>query len=237
VPLLIEVEKLRKNFGSRAILRGIDFQAAAGEFVALAGPNGAGKTTFLRILSTLSRPTTGQIRIAGYHLPRQAASSRACLGYISHQPLLYGELTAEENLRFYGRLYGVTGLPKRIAEVLELVGLSRRASEPVQRFSRGMQQRLAIGRAILHNPRILLLDEPYTGLDVDAGQRLEGILREMIKQGLTIIMTTHDIQHAVQFAQRLDVLAAGKISASRLVGDSSPAEMLEFYLGAIRGSG
>src|SRR5512139_526767 len=121
---MIQVRKLVKRFGLKTILRGLDFQVAQGEFVALLGPNGAGKTTFLRILASLSRPSLGEVRIAGYHLPNQAAAVRRRLGVVSHLPLLYGDLTAEENLRFYGRMYGLTNLDRRVAEVLELVGLS-----------------------------------------------------------------------------------------------------------------
>src|SRR3972149_6905195 len=120
---VIDVRKLVKRFGLKTVLRGLDFQVQPGEFVALLGPNGAGKTTFLRILASLSRPSLGEVRIAGYRLPAQAAAVRRRLGVVSHLPLLYGDLTAEENLRFYGRMYGVPNLNGRIGEVLELVGL------------------------------------------------------------------------------------------------------------------
>jgi heme exporter protein A len=137
--VMIEVRKLVKRFGLKTILRGLDFQVAQGEFVALLGPNGAGKTTFLRILSTLSRASLGEIQIAGYRLPNQAAEVRRKLGVVSHMPLLYGDLTAEENLRFFGRMYNVSGLNPRIAEVLDLVGLTPRRRDLVRTFSRGMQ--------------------------------------------------------------------------------------------------
>jgi len=142
---VISVRKLVKRFGLKTVLHGLDFQVEAGEFVALLGPNGAGKTTFLRILSSLSRPAMGEVRIAGHRLPHQAAAVRSILGVVSHQPLLYGDLTAEENLRFYGMMYGVPNLERRVAEVLEMVGLAARRRDLVRTFSRGMQQRLAIG--------------------------------------------------------------------------------------------
>lgn len=230
---MIEAHHLTKNFGTRLVLRGINFEAAAGEFVALAGPNGTGKTTFLRILSTLAHPTSGGLKIAGYKLPSQAADVRSLLGFISHLPLLYGDLNAEENLRFYGRMYGISNLQQRVDEVLEQVGLSQRRKDAVRLFSRGMQQRLGVGRAILHKPQVLLLDEPYTGLDVDAGQRLDLILEATLKQGCTIIMTTHDIERAARFAHRLDVMVKGKIIASKPVKDSTPLQTEEFYLQAI----
>ena len=125
---MIEVRKLVKRFGLKPVLRGLNFHADPGEFVAILGPNGAGKTTFLRILASLSRPTLGEVRVAGYRLPEQAAAVRRRLGVVSHLPLLYGDLTAEENLRFYSRLYGVEREDQRVAEVLELVGLSRAAA-------------------------------------------------------------------------------------------------------------
>jgi heme exporter protein A len=169
--MMIEVRQLVKTFGLKPVLRGMDFQAEPGEFVALVGPNGAGKTTFLRILATLSRPSMGVVRVAGYSLPGQAAAVRRRLGVVSHQPLIYGDLTAYENLYFYGKMYGTRELKPRIESVLELVGLLARQRDLVRKFSRGMQQRLAIGRAILHNPQVLLFDEPHTGLDQDAAAR------------------------------------------------------------------
>jgi heme exporter protein A len=142
---MIEVRRLVKRFGLKTVLRSVDFQVQAGEFVALLGPNGAGKTTFLRILASLSRPAMGEVRIAGYRLPEQAAAVRRRLGVVSHLPLLYGDLTAEENLQFFGRMYGVDNLEDRVTEVLDLVGLLPRRRDLVRTFSRGMQQRLAIG--------------------------------------------------------------------------------------------
>ena len=176
---MIEVRKLVKRFGMKVVLRGLDFEVQAGEFVALLGPNGAGKTTFLRILASLSRPSLGDVNIAGYHLPQQAAAVRARLGVVSHLPLLYGDLTAEENLRFFGRIYNVSDLENRTSDVLELIGLGLRRRDLVRTFSRGMAQRLAIGRALLHDPQVMLFDEPYTGLDQDASAMLDNLLRSV----------------------------------------------------------
>ena len=145
---MIEVKNLTKRFGPKVVLRGLDFQVNQGDFVALLGPNGAGKTTFVRILASLSRPLTGLVRIAGYQLPGQSAAVRKRLGFVSHLPLLYGDLTAEENLSFFGQIYSVPDLQNRICEVLSLVGLDKRKRDLVRTFSRGMQQRLAIGRAV-----------------------------------------------------------------------------------------
>ncbi len=204
---MIEVNKLVKRFGMKTVLRGMDFRVERGEFVALLGPNGAGKTTFLRILSSLARPSLGEVKIAGYRLPREAAQVRARLGVVSHLPLLYGDLTAQENLEFYARMYGVSNRRQRIAEVLDLVGLASRRHDLVRAFSRGMQQRLAIGRAVLHNPEALLLDEPYTGLDQDASSMLDETLKSVAAQGRTVVMTSHDLARAEDLATRFDILS------------------------------
>ncbi|MBN2499575.1 MAG: heme ABC exporter ATP-binding protein CcmA [Anaerolineales bacterium] len=226
---MISVKKLVKRFGLKAILRGLDFEVGPGEFVALLGPNGAGKTTFLRILASLSRPTLGDVRLAGYQLPKQAAAVRSRLGVLSHQPLLYGDLTAEENLQFYGRMYGVYDLDMRIAETLELVGLRLRRRDLVRTFSRGMQQRLAIARAVIHDPEILLLDEPYTGLDQDASNMLDEILQDQAIQGRTVVMTSHDLARAANLAGRFDVLSRGKIIASAKRDEIPQDGLLAFY--------
>jgi heme exporter protein A len=231
---MIEVRKLVKRFGLKTVLRGLDFRVEAGEFVAILGPNGAGKTTFLRILATLSRPALGDVRIGGYRLPQQAAAVRRRLGVVSHLPLLYGDLTAEENLRFYGRMYGVPHLDKRIAEVLEMVGLATRRRDLVRTFSRGMQQRLAIGRAVLHDPEVMLFDEPHTGLDQDACTMLDNVLREVAVRGRTVVMTSHDLVRVGDLASRFDVLSRGVIAASVPRTEMEPNNLLAFYRQALQ---
>lgn len=230
---MIEVRRLLKRFGSKVVLQGLDFEVQAGEFVALLGPNGAGKTTFLRILASLSRPSAGEVRVNGHRLPQEAAAVRRDLGVVSHQPLLYGDLTAEENLRFYARLYGLEEAERRIDEVLEVVGLKRRRRDLVRTFSRGMQQRLSIGRAILHDPQVLLFDEPYTGLDQDACAMLDEILRTVAGQGRTIVMTSHDLARAEDLATRFDVLSRGRIVASAQRGQLADSNLLTFYRQAL----
>ena len=226
---MIEVRRLYKRFGVKTVLRDLDFQVAQGEFVALLGPNGAGKTTFLRILSSLSRATLGEVKIAGHRLPHQAAEVRQRLGVVSHMPLLYGDLTAEENLRFYARLYSIPALEKRVEGVLEQVGLLNRRKDLVRTFSRGMQQRLAIGRAVLHDPEVLLLDEPHTGLDQDACEMLDGALKQVAARGRTVVMTSHDLARAQELASRFDVLTRGRIQASTRA-DALPQDgVLAFY--------
>ena len=234
---MITVRKLVKRFGPKVVLRGLDFDVEPGEFVALLGPNGAGKTTFLRILASLSRPVMGQVSIAGYQLPQQAAAVRQRLGVVSHLPLLYGDLTAEENLRFYGRMYNIPMMDQRITDVLELVGLSARRRDLVRTFSRGMQQRLAIGRAVLHDPEVMLFDEPHTGLDQDACEMLDTVLQDVAARGRTVVMTSHDLARASDLASRFDVLSKGKIVASARRDEMERDQILTFYRQALQRTG
>ncbi len=232
---MIEVKKLVKRFGMKAVLRGVDFQVEPGEFVALLGPNGAGKTTFLRILSSLSRPSMGLVKVAGFALPAHSASVRQRLGVVSHMPLLYGDLTAEENLQFYGRIYNIPALNERISEVLDMVGLATRRRDMVRTFSRGMQQRLAIGRAVLHDPDVMLFDEPYTGLDQDASEMLDGVLKNVAAVGRTVVMTSHDLARAEELATRFDILSRGVIAASATHAELGNSNLLTFYKQALAG--
>jgi heme exporter protein A len=211
---VIDVHNLIKRYGSKTVLRSINFRVTSGEFVALLGPNGAGKTTFLRILSSLVRPSYGEVFLAGYKLPGQASAVRSRLGVVSHMPLLYGDLSAEENLLFYARLYDLREMSVRIPAVLHQIGLTSRRKDLVRTFSRGMQQRLAIGRAILHDPVILLLDEPHTGLDQEASEMLDSVLKQVTGTGRTVVMTSHDLNRVEGLASRFDILSRGSIQAS-----------------------
>jgi heme exporter protein A len=226
---IIQVRKLVKRFGLKFVLKGLDFSAEQGEFVALLGPNGAGKTTFLRILSSLSRPSLGEVKVAGCTLPGDAATLRRILGVVSHLPLLYGDLTAEENLTFFARMYRVNDASRRIHEVLDMVGLLARRRDLVRTFSRGMQQRLAIGRAVLHDPEVMLFDEPHTGLDQDACGMLDQILLEIAARGRTVVMTSHDLARTAALASRFDVLSRGVVTASVQRKDINPDDLLAFY--------
>jgi heme exporter protein A len=232
---MIQVEHLVKNFGMHPVLRGIDLHVARGEFLTLLGPNGAGKTTLLRIVATLSQPTSGEVRVGGWRLPDAAARIRPHLGLISHQTLLYGELTAAENLRFFARLYGLPEPGSRIQEVLEAVGLSGRQDDLVDSFSRGMQQRLAIARAILHEPEVLLLDEPYTGLDQSAAVMLDELLRSVATTGRTVMMTTHDIARGLANCDRVAILSHGRIAFSERSERVEPGDFVQVYDKVVRG--
>jgi heme exporter protein A len=232
---MIQVKKLVKRFGPLTVLKELDFEVNSGEFVALVGPNGAGKTTLLRILASLTRPTSGIVKITSHRLPQDAALVRSQLGVVSHQPLLYGDLTASENLVFYSRLYNID--KSRIAEVLELVGLTKRGSDLVRTYSRGMQQRLAIARAVLHQPPLLLLDEPHTGLDQRAGEILDSLLRDIAMKGRTVVMTSHDLVRASELATRLDILSRGRISKSVQQKEFNSANLVQLYKSELRGEG
>ncbi len=208
---MIIANALTKQFGPFRALRGIDLEIKPGEFATIVGPNGAGKTTLLRILATLSRPTDGHVSIAGHALPKGADAARRQIGLLSHQPLLYGDLTAEENLRFFGRMYDVANLEARIVEQLDRVDLLDRKDDRARTFSRGMQQRLAIARALLHDPSVVLLDEPFTGLDPHASDRLEELLHTLNNGQRTVVMTIHDLERGWAMCNRALVLARGKI--------------------------
>jgi len=231
---LIEVSGLRKAFGRHRVLKGIDLAIEAGTSVVLFGPNGAGKTTFLRILSTLSKPSSGTVRVAGVDIKQNAEGIRQYLGLVTHAPLLYNDLSAQENLIFYARLYGIKTPEKRIQELLERVGLLHRRRDLVRTFSRGMVQRMAIARALLHNPPILLLDEPDTGLDPQAAEMMTDFLREIGGSERTVIMTTHHLERGLDLADRVMILQGGRIAfdeAADAISYSSLRPIYDRYVG------
>lgn len=200
-----------KRYGMVAALRGIDLQLERGRCLGLFGPNGAGKTTLLKVVATLTRPSTGTVSIAGHDAVREAERIRPLLGVLSHRTFLYGHLTAFENLQFYGRMFGVKPLVERVYEVLQAVGLEPHARQMVRTYSRGMQQRLAIARAILHHPLLLLFDEPYTGLDQLAAAHLQELLKQLREAERTIIMSTHNLQRGLELCDDIAIQYQGKI--------------------------
>jgi heme exporter protein A len=209
----IRARELRAGFGQTAVLRALSFEVATGERVALLGPNGAGKTTLLRVLAGRLRRRSGELRVLDLDPTDQSGPLRARIGVLSHQTLLYGELTVLENLRLYARLYDLARPQERIAELLERVGLDGRQADRVESLSRGLQQRLAIARVLLHEPTLLLLDEPDTGLDLPAYQILETLLAGG-PAGRTIVMATHNLQQAARVCRRGLVLVAGRLAAT-----------------------
>jgi len=208
---VLTVEGLGKSFGHNHALRGVNLRLKRGEFLTILGPNGAGKTTLIRILATLTKPSRGKMRLGSWDLRQGGVALRREIGFLSHQTLLYDDLTAFENLHFYGRMYDVPNLEKRIQEVIRRVGLERRLHDPVRTFSRGMQQRLAIARAFLHEPSLMLLDEPYTGLDQSAVEMLRGILQELAGGQKSVIMATHNLEQGLENCHRLAILVRGEI--------------------------
>ena len=226
---MIEVSGLVKRYGLNTALRGVNLQVGEGEFVTLVGPNGAGKSTLLRIVATLLEPSEGRVSVGGWEFPQHAAKVRRHIGLVSHQPLLYRDLTAAENLTFFARLYELDDVPDRVNSALRRVGLFSRQRDPVGGFSRGMVQRLTIARATIHEPDVLLFDEPYTGLDQDASLLLDSLLREQAAQGRTILMITHDLVHGLAQSDRVAVLSNGRIAADFPSGSVTPAAFLELY--------
>lgn len=212
---MIRVENLTKSFGVFSALRGIDLQINAGEFWIIVGPNGAGKTTLLKIIATLSHPTSGAIEINQTDLQRAKLQIRKQIGFIGHQNFLYDNLTAEENLKFYARMYGLKNIRELIAEKLNQVGLSERGSDLVRNFSRGMQQRLTIARALLIEPQIILLDEPFSGLDQQGIDLFSELLTSLISPDRIIIMTTHNLQLGWELATHYAILSKGRIVDER----------------------
>ncbi len=226
---MINIHGLVKQYGMNLVLRGVDLQVAEGEFVTLVGSNGAGKSTLMRIVATLLQPSSGHVQIGGWKLPQHAAKIRRHIGLVSHQSLLYGDLTAAENLAFFARLYGLDNGTERVMAALKKVGLFARQRDPVSTFSRGMVQRLTIARATLHEPDVLLLDEPYTGLDQDASQLLDNLLRQEHDNGRTILMITHDLTHGLNLCDRTAILNRGKIVYEVASREVNAAEFLNLY--------
>ncbi|MFQ5841064.1 MAG: heme ABC exporter ATP-binding protein CcmA [Thermodesulfobacteriota bacterium] len=226
---VIEVRALIKQFGYKKVLNEVNLSLKRGECLALFGPNGAGKTTLIWILSSLMRPTSGAVLVAGYDAKSEGEDLRRTIGVISHNTFLYDNLTAFENLKFYGRMYDVKDLKGRIEEVLELVGLKERMHERVQTFSRGMQQRLSIARAILHEPAILLLDEPYAGLDQNGMEAFKGILEGFREGGKTTIMTSHDLQRGLEMCSQVAILHSGVIVYSEEITSTLTGEFPNIY--------
>lgn len=226
---MIKIKGLIKQYGLNPVLRGVNLHVAAGEFVTLVGPNGAGKSTLLRIVATLQKQTEGEISVGGWSLPGQGHRVRRHIGLVSHQSMLYGDLTAAENLLFFARLYQLDQPEARAAQALKTVGLAARERDAVRTFSRGMVQRLTIARATLHEPDVLLLDEPYTGLDQDASALLDDLLQRESENGRTILMITHDLVHGLNICDRAAILSRGKIAIEVDSSAISPHAFLELY--------
>ncbi|HYC33680.1 MAG TPA: heme ABC exporter ATP-binding protein CcmA [Gemmatimonadales bacterium] len=225
---LLEARGLRRSFGRVRVLRDVDLTLAAGEALAVAGPNGAGKTTLLRVLAGLMRPTGGTLAVLGRPLGRIDPEGRRQIGLVSHHSLLYDDLTLAENLTFAARLYGLDRPGVRALEALDAAGLGPRAGDSPRRLSRGLAQRAAIARALLHRPRILLLDEPFTALDSVSAERLREELRLRLGEGLGLVIVTHHLAEVWDVASRVAVMVDGRWAADA-PRPSSLAEFLPRY--------
>ena len=208
--LALEVRELSRTFGARKALDKVNLELPKGAFLSIFGPNGAGKTTLVKVLTTLTNPSKGEARVAGYHVVEDAVPLREHIGLISHNPLLYPDLTAEENLLFFADMYGLSDPAVRVRELLEAVELDHRRLDPVRAFSRGMLQRLSIARALLHKPEVLFLDEPYSGLDPHAMDILDSLIAQ-IRAEHTFVMISHDLAKGLELCSHALILAKGKV--------------------------
>ncbi|MBN2413935.1 heme ABC exporter ATP-binding protein CcmA [candidate division KSB1 bacterium] len=224
---MITAQNIRKSFGHAHALKGVNFHIKKGEYVSLLGINGAGKTTLIRIISALTKPTEGNIIVSGVPLKKNPNLIRRLIGVMSHFTFLYGDMSAEENLKFYGNMYNVPDLHDKIDQLLVKVNLNTRRYDLVRTFSRGMQQRLSLARAILHDPHILLLDEPFAGLDVNAEKLLTDLIHDYVSGGMTILLTTHDINYALRHSQRIFVLKEGELVKDDVSGALTRNEIAE----------
>lgn len=225
----IEVSEVTRRFGRKSVLRGIDLIVREGDSLTIYGPNGAGKTTLIKVMATLLRPSAGTLKIAGLDIKENSAEIRRRIGVVGHQTFLYDELSAYENLMFYGKMYNLPDLKKRISEMISAVGMESRLHDRVRTLSRGMQQRLSIARAIIHNPSIILLDEPETGLDQYAGEMLMEVLDSLNPKKRTIVMTTHNLERGLEMGNRVAILVKGKIVYQNLKQSLNLASLQEAY--------
>jgi heme exporter protein A len=207
----LEARAVSKFFGDLPALRKVSLSIAPGDSVLLYGPNGAGKTTLLRTLAGLARPNEGEVLFAGRSLVKDSRTARARIGFMSHATFLYGELTGRENARLFGRLYGVDELERRIDRALDLFDVRERAHEPVRGLSRGLQQRMSLARALLHDPAFLLFDEPFTGLDAKSARDLEQLLTRLPEEGKALVFSVHSYDQGAALARRVVMLERGQV--------------------------
>ncbi|KUK41531.1 MAG: Sulfate-transporting ATPase [Clostridia bacterium 62_21] len=218
---MIRTEKLCKRFGALTAVDGLDLEVQPGELFGFLGPNGAGKTTTIRMLTGLLRPTAGRVFIGGYDVQREPVRAKALLGYVPDEPVVYEKLTGREFLTFMADLYRVDGRrrEKRILELLELFGLVDRADDLIQSYSRGMRQKIAVAGALVHDPRVLILDEPTVGLDPRSARVLKDILRALAARGVTVFMSTHVLEIAERMCTRVGIIDRGRLIACGTMGE------------------
>ncbi|MCO5384384.1 MAG: ABC transporter ATP-binding protein [Desulfosporosinus sp.] len=210
---MIEGINLSKTYGNKNVLRDISLMIPKGEFTAVLGPNGAGKSTLLKILALISKPDSGEVKIGKQSFVNLKGELKRKIGILSHSSFLYPELTAYENLRFYGRLYDVRHLEEQIISIIKKVGLLLALNEPVYTFSRGMLQRLSIARALIHSPEVIFLDEPFTGLDQQGIGLLQDVLKDLKSSQKTILIVTHSFEQGMEDVDRILIINKGQIAA------------------------
>ena len=230
----LEVRHLRKAFGVIKAVDGIDLELKQGEFLTIFGPNGAGKTTLIKILSGLTKPTSGTAKVAGFDVSEGNPEMRKEIGVISHSTCLYADLTPLENLMFLAKMHGLEEPQDRSLKAIDEVGLSQRRNDLVRTFSRGMLQRLSIARAILHDPKILFLDEPFTGLDLHASNVLKEHLKKLHDRHRTILMTTHDISCGLEMCNKVALQVKGKFAFLESIEDVDRDQFETMYFDAVR---
>ncbi len=232
-PALLELVEVSKFFGRTVALRKVSLRIDEGQRWAVFGRNGAGKTSLLRILAALMKPSQGEVRFRGEAPGRQERAIRGQVGFLSHATALYGDLTAEENLSFYARLHRLQDPAECIHAILEQLGLGQRAREPVRGFSRGMQQRLGIARALLHHPRMLIFDEPYSGLDAPTAELLQSLLAEA--KEITLILASHDLERGLALADHAAILDQGQLVHHQAIGADGSDTVREAYTEWVKG--
>jgi heme ABC exporter ATP-binding subunit CcmA len=226
---LIAVRNLQKRYGSKLVLKGVNLTVAAGQVVALLGANGAGKTTLMRAIAGLSKANSGEITLGGVSLGKAQTELRRYIGLVSHLPLLYDNLSGYENLAFFARMYDMQKPAARLEAVLHVVDLWTQRRDLVRTYSRGMVQRLAIARAILHDPPVLLLDEPDTGLDQTSSEKLHGLITRLGAANRAILLTTHNLERALAWADAICILVGGKVVYESPTADLDAALLRQIY--------
>ena len=211
----IEVRSLSKSFGDFQAVKSINFTAAEGEILSLLGPNGAGKSTTISMLSGLLEPTGGEASIMGFDVRKSPAEAKGCLGVVPQELALYPDLSARENLVFWGKMYGLRGaaLKKRVDEVLAVIGLVDRQKDRISKFSGGMKRRVNIGAALLHKPRVVIMDEPTVGIDPQSRRHILDNVKELNRQGMTVLYTTHYMEEAEELSNHIAIMDQGEIIA------------------------
>ena len=226
----VQTRGLTKAFGRTSVLRGVDLDVPQGTVLSLLGPNGSGKTTLIRVLATLTKPDAGELRICGVGLGRQGARLRRVIGVVGHDPLLYDDLTARENLRFVCRMFDLDHADERVEEVTDLVGMTADLDRKIGTMSHGMKKRFSIARALLNDPRVLLLDEPETGLDQEALTLLDAVISGRVNPARTVIMATHNLERAVALGDTMAVLAGGRVAYHESVDSTDTDAARQAYM-------